>query len=253
MPHEPSRRAVLGGVAAAALALPRGARALGAATRFDVAELVLGAGTLSRPAAWERLLFETIQSTSVECEPRAVALSPEDPALFAHPFCVLVGAGALPPLSDAAVEQLRRYLTYGGFLLLDDASGAPGGAFARSARALATRLFPTRPLSPLPADHSVFRAFFLLGRALGRVDLDAPLEGVSYGSTTPLFYMPNDLSGALDRLPDGRDRQPCVPGGEHQRREALKLGINLVLYSLTSNYKHDQAHVAALLRQGKLE
>jgi hypothetical protein len=253
MLRNPSRRSFIGGAASVALLSGRGARALGAATRFDVAELVLASGTATRPAAWERLLFETIQSTSVECEPRAVALSPEDPALFAHPFCVLIGTGALPPLSEAAVEQLRRYLTYGGFLLLDDASGAPGGAFARSARALAGRLFPTRPLSPLPADHSVYRAFFLLERAVGRADFGAPLEGVAYRSTTPLMYLPNDLSGALDRFPDGRERHACVPGGEFQRREALKLGINLALYSLTSNYKHDQAHVAALLRQGKLE
>ena len=41
--------------------------------------------------------------------------------------------------------------------------------------------------------------------------------------------------------------------GEDQRREAVKLGINLVLYSLTSNYKHDQAHVAELMREGRLE
>ena len=37
------------------------------------------------------------------------------------------------------------------------------------------------------------------------------------------------------------------------RREALKLGINLVLYSLTANYKKDQAHVRELMKQGWLE
>jgi hypothetical protein len=46
---------------------------------------------------------------------------------------------------------------------------------------------------------------------------------------------------------------PCVPGGESQRREAIKLGINLVLYALTSNYKKDQAHVRQLMKEGRLE
>ena len=44
-----------------------------------------------------------------------------------------------------------------------------------------------------------------------------------------------------------------IPGGELQRREALKLGINLVMYALTSNYKHDQAHVRALMEEGRIE
>jgi len=253
MPDHPRRRDLLSGMGAlAALLTTRPSWALGDRSRLDVAEIMLPSGTLSRPESWRRLLFEVIQTTSIEAHPDAVQVEPEDPALFAHPFSVLIGDGALPDLSDAAVEQLRRYLSYGGFLVLDDASGTPGGAFARSATRLAARLFPTRPLSPLPGDHSIYRSYFLLDRPLGRVaDVDV-LEGITLGPVTPLVLCGNDLSGALDRAEDGRNRYPVIPGGEGQRREALKLGINLVLYSLTSNYKHDQAHVAELMRGGKL-
>lgn len=251
----PSRRAVLGGLGAAALVgLPqRRARALGQASHVDIAELMLSRGTLSRPAAWQRLLYEVQQSTSVEVNPSSVQLDPEDPALFEHPFCVLTGDGPLPVLTEGAVQQLVRYLSYGGFLLIDDASGNPDGAFAESVSRLCGRMFPTRPLSPLPGDHSVFRAFFLLDRPLGRVALSDTLDGVTMGPITPLVYCPNDLSGALDRNAAGQDRFPVVPGGSLQRKEAVKLGINLVLYALTSNYKHDQAHVAELMREGRLE
>lgn len=234
------------------LAAPRRARAFGSGTQFRIAEIGLASGTTTRPEAWKRLLFETIQSTSVECDPTPMLLSPEDPALFEHPFAVLVGTGTLPELSDKAAEQLARYLAYGGFLLLDDASGTTDGAFARSARDLSRRLFPTRPLSPLPGDHSIFRSFFLLDRPVGRTARAAALEGVTAGPITPLVYMADDLSGALDRGLDGLDRFPVTPGGSFQRREALKLGVNLVLYSLTSNYKHDMAHVMELMREGRL-
>ncbi len=251
----PSRRALLRATAlgTGGLLLGGPALALGPGSELDVAELQLDAGTLSRPRAWERLLYEVIQTTSVEANPQAVAVGPESPELFAHPFCVLVGDGALPVLSDAAVEQLRRFLAYGGFLFIDDATGSPDGPFARSVRALVRRLFPTRPLAPLPGDHSIYRAFFLLERPLGRIAREDMLEGVTLGPTTPLVFCGNDLSGALDRTEDGRDRYPVVPGGAAQRREALKLGINLVMYSLTSNYKHDQAHVAELMREGRIE
>jgi len=247
-----TRRSVLAAAGALALA-PRPGRAFGRHSLVDVAELQLPSGTGSRPAAWHRLLFEVMQSTSIEADPEAVQIEPEDPQLFAHPFCALIGTGALPPLSDRAVEQIVRYLSYGGFLLVDDATATPDGPFVRSVSELCSRLFPTRPLSPLPSNHSIYRSFFLIDRPYGRSDQSAVLEGVTVGPVTPLVFCPDDLTGALDRSPDGRDRYPVTPGGEAQRREALKLGINLVMYSLTSNYKQDQAHVLELIREGRLE
>jgi hypothetical protein len=256
MPHDHwSRRSVLSGLTGLTVSTAWGppARALGPASQVDVAELAIPGASLHRPAAWTRLLFELINSTSVEANPISVELAPEDPSLFAHPFCALIGDSALPALGDDAVEQLRRFVSYGGFLLFDDASGSRDSAFGRSVRELCRRLFPTRPMAPLPGDHSLYRAFFLLDRPVGRVAVSDVMEGVTLGPVTPVMYCPNDLSGALDRGDNGRDHYPVVPGGETQRREAVKLGINLVMYSLTSNYKHDQAHVLELMRDGKLE
>ena len=97
MPADPTRRHLLGaGLASLGLAgLPRLARGLGSTSLVDVAEIQLTSGTTSRPQAWHRLLFEVMQSTSVECEPRTVQVDPEDPELFAHPFSVLLGTGEL--------------------------------------------------------------------------------------------------------------------------------------------------------------
>ncbi len=251
-PPDLSRRGLLGALAASAAALPGTARGFGAPTRVDIAEINLGSGTLSRPNGWKRLLYEVRQTTSVECEARSVFLDPADPELFQHPFSVLIGDGGFEPPSDEGFEQLSRYLQYGGFLLIDDAS-ASDGDFDSSVRELCRRLFPTRPLSSLPSDNSVYRTFFLLDRPLGRVDRYLTLEGIAVGNLSPLIYMRNDLSGALDRSDDGRSANSCVPGGERQRREAIKLGINLVMYSLTANYKKDQAHVRQLMKEGRLE
>jgi len=247
-----SRRRLLQAMGALGV-VPATAWALGSASQLDVAELQVDGVSLHRPEAWQRLLFEVIQTTSVEANPSVTAVPPQDPALFSHPFTVLIGSDALSGLDASAIEQLRRFVSYGGFLLFDDASGSRDGPFARSVRELCRELFPTRPLAPLPGDHSIYRAFFLLDRPVGRVVVSEVLEGVTLGPVTPIVYCPNDLSGALHRGPDGRDRFPVAPGGEWQRREALKLGVNLVMYSLTSNYKHDQAHVVELMRDGKLE
>ena len=245
-----TRRTVLTGALAGAIA-PK-AFALGPNSQFDVAEIMLSSGTLSRPSAWERALFEVIQSTSIEANPRAVQISPEDPELFAHPFAVLIGSGRLPDLSEKGARMLQRYLSSGGFLLMDDATASPGGEFDTSVRQWCRKIFPTKSLTPLRGDHSVYRSFFLLQKPLGRVSVSDVMEGVHGGEVTSLVYCPNDISGALDRSPDGRNRNPVVPGGEWQRMEAVKLAINLIMYSLTSNYKHDQAHVKRLLEDGRL-
>lgn len=249
-----SRRQVLGGAAAAGVVgWSRPAYALGDSSQVDIAEIQLSKGTISRPGAWVSLLFNTMMTTSIECEPRSVALAPEDPALFAHPFAVLLVDGPIPALSETGREQLQRYLMYGGFLLIDDTTGVSGPEVDASVRRLAAQLFPTRPLAVLPSDHSVYRSFFLLKRPLGRVASHGVIEGIPQGSMHPLLYFRDDLSGALDEDKSGMHRLPCTPGGETQRREAEKLGINLIMYALTSNYKQDQAHVNELMREGRLE
>ena len=40
-----------------------------------------------------------------------------------------------------------------------------------------------------------------------------------------------------------------VPGGARQREMAYRFGINLVMYTLTGNYKADQVHIPAILRR----
>lgn len=242
------RRAFLAG-AGALLSLP--AAGFGDVTHVDVAELDV-AGTVSRFSAWKRLLYEVANTTSVEVDANIVRVDPADPELFEHPFTVLTGENGFE-LEDAGIEQLSRYLAYGGFLFIDDTSGRERSDFDESVKVLARRLFPTRQLTPIPRDHSVYRSFFLIDKPVGRVALHSRLQSVTVGNLAPLVYSRNDVSGALERKANGQFVRPCVPGGETQRREGLKLAINLVLYSLTANYKRDQAHVVALKRQGRLE
>ena len=246
------RRSLLASGVAAAL-LPSRALAFGDAATVDIAEIDLGPGTIARPGAWGRLLFEMIQTTSVVCNTEVQRFSLDNSELFEHPFVVIVGNAAVTPPSDDAIEKLGRYLSYGGMLLIDDSTGVDNGPFDVSMRNLLARLFPTRPLAPLPPDHSVFRSFFLLNRADGRIDRSPWLDAVTVGTFSPVIFMRNDLSGALDRSQSGADVNACVPGGEGQRREAIKLGINLMMYALTADYKRDIAHVRQLMIDGRFE
>jgi hypothetical protein len=59
----------------------------------------------------------------------------------------------------------------------------------------------------------------------------------------------NDLAGAWATRPDGQAMLPLVPGEPRQREFAFRAGVNIVMYTMTGNYKADQVHVPALLER----
>jgi hypothetical protein len=65
----------------------------------------------------------------------------------------------------------------------------------------------------------------------------------------PVIYCQNNLGGAWERDQTGRWTNACTPGGEAQRRDAFHLGINLILYAMTENYKEDLIHVPFIRRR----
>jgi hypothetical protein len=237
--------------AATALTLPRPVLALGEDSKFTVARLKYAGDWNPRANGARRILAEVSKATSVEVRHEPIDLDPEDKRLFYHPFVWWAGTGSFAPLSEKARNALGRYLRSGGLLLVDDAEGIPGQGFDQSVRREIKEILPEHPLERLPEDHALFRSFFLVPpeRAMGRLASRPFVEGITIDNWTPLIYTMNDLGGALARDPFGNWEYDCVPGGELQRSWALRLAVNVVLYSLTANYKKDQIHVKEILRR----
>lgn len=223
---------------------PARGTALPASNTFTLAQLKYPGGQWDpRPRATLAMMREVRQRTSVETEDERVVVTLQDPALFSYPFLYMTGEQEFTPLTDQALATLRRYLLFGGLLLIDDARGNKGRDFDASVRRDMARLFPDKPLKVLAPDHTIFRSFYLI-RTVGGVRLVNPyLEGVQIGERTPLLYCQNGLGAAWERDFLGNWVSPCYPGGEAQRLEALKLGVNAVLYALTVNYKQDLIHI----------
>ena len=64
-----------------------------------------------------------------------------------------------------------------------------------------------------------------------------------------LIITSNDFAGAWATRGDGQALLPMVPGEPRQREFAFRAGVNIVMYTLTGNYKADQVHVPALLER----
>src|SRR5205085_9865930 len=121
----------------------------------------------ARLSGLRRLAWELQRRTSVEVALEARPLPLASPRLFDHPFLYLGGEGELPPLSAAEVENLRRYLTFGGFVLANANDGSDGDGFDASFRREIARVLPQSPLTMVPSTHVVFKTFFLLDAAPG--------------------------------------------------------------------------------------
>ncbi len=194
------------------------------------------------PMFVEAMVEELELRTSIDARKDRHTLSLEDPDLFFCPFLYMAGRYAFEPFTPSEREILRRFLTFGGFLFAEDTIGAEGFGFDQSFRREMQAVFPSQALKRLPPDHSVYQSFYLINSIGGRQRVNPFLEGIDLGSWTPVIYSQNDLSGAWSKDRYGNWLHPCSPGGETQRISAFKMGINIIVYSLTADYKRDVIH-----------
>jgi len=224
-------------------------KALAAANNMRLAYMQTGNAklddTVQRGLDGLRLILR--RRTAVELAP-AMAFDPEkdDPSLF--PMIYWAIRDNAPTLSAEAVEKLNRFLQTGGFILFDTMGHERPALLAE-----ATRNLKIAPLTVVSKDHVLTRSFYLMQRFPGRfdhndlwVESDADTKNDRVSS---VLIGRNAWAQAWARDDGMRYLYPIVPGGEAQREQALRFGINLVMYILSGNYKGDQVHVPAILQR----
>ena len=190
--------------------------------------------------------------TSIDATRERRIIEVSDPALFYSPFLYMAGRYEFEPFTETERAILKRFLTYGGFLLAEDTVGAKGFGFDRAFRREIAQILPEHPLQRLSPDHSVYQSFYLLSSIAGRLKINPYLEGITIKNWTPVIYSQNDLSGAWSKDRYGKWVHVCVPGGDLQRKAAFKIGINIAVYSLTADYKRDLIHHPFIRRRQNL-
>jgi hypothetical protein len=208
------------------------------------------------------------------------ALEPGDPIgldiardeLVFYPLIYWPIVPGAPRPSEAALKRIDTYMKDGGTVLFDtrDAVVAPPGqgGETRSPGMLELRKILSSldipELEPVPRDHVLTKTFYLLRDFPGRFDggqlwVEAlPSESEQEASGRParggdgvssIIITSNDFAGAWATRPDGQPMLPMVDGQPRQRELAFRAGVNIVMYTLTGNYKADQVHVPALLER----
>ncbi len=227
--------------------------ALAATTATKLAYVRTGTAELDRlseAGLYGLSLVLNRRTAAEELAPLGVDLESDDLAFF--PLLYWPVDPAQPALSEQAIRKLNEYMKNGGMVLFDTRDQASGGEGLRRLRELARGL-DIAPLIPVPPDHVLTKAFYLIQDFPGRfaggqlwVELN---EGRVNDGVSSVILGGNDWAGAWATDDAGRPQNAVVPGGEPQREAAYRFGVNLVMYALTGNYKADQVHVPAILER----
>jgi hypothetical protein len=195
-----------------------------------------------------RWSWELIRRTSAPARLTIGTVAADSSELLAEPFTVWLGNEAVTPLSDPEVRGLRNYLMLGGVLFVDD-SDPKLGVFGQSVRRELQRVLPESPIVRLPAQHVLYKSYYLLDRPVGRLEGPPYLEAISSGKSLRVLLSQHDLVGALAQQRGGGWTFPVEPGGFDQRELAMRLAVNLAMYVLCLDYKDDQVHAEELMRR----
>jgi hypothetical protein len=211
------------------------------------------------------------QRTALEAgDPVGVDPARDELAFFPLIYWPVISGAPKP--SQEAINKLDTYMKQGGTVLFDtrDAVEAPAGPGGESQtpgmltlrNILSSLDIPE--LEPVPREHVLTKTFYLLrdfpGRfnsgqtwveALPRNEDEDSAERPARGGdgVSPIIITSNDLAGAWAMQADGQPMLPMTPGEPRQREFAFRAGVNIVMYTLTGNYKADQVHAPALIER----
>jgi Domain of unknown function (DUF4159)/Aerotolerance regulator N-terminal len=222
-------------------------------------------------AGLQGLTLFLAQRTALEAgEP--IGLDPARDELAFYPLIYWPIVPSAPKPSREALEHIDAYMKQGGTVLFDtrDAVDAPpgigGGTRGPGMQALRSILssLDIPELEPVPRDHVLTKTFYLLkdfpGRfstgqlwveALAATNDEEPTSRPARAGdgVSSIIITSNDFAGAWAMRQDGQAMLPLVSSEPRQREFAFRSGVNIVMYTLTGNYKADQVHVPALLER----
>ncbi len=220
---------------------------------------------LSRQGLTGLTKFITRRTSLEPGPPIGVDISKDELSFFPLLYWPVDPAAAIPDAKTMA--RVDAFMKKGGTVIFDTRDALAGGfggsvvskANMRLREILADLDIP--PLERIPPDHVLTKAFYLLRVFPGRYNSDdfwveaSPEEKdgtrpVRVGDgVSSILITSNDLIGAWAIDAEGRPVMPTVPPSQAQRIYSFRVGVNLVMYTLTGNYKSDQVHLPALMER----
>ena len=148
----------------------------------------------------------------------------DSPNLFDYPFIHMTGHGNVL-FSQSEAENLRNYLTGGGFLHIDDNYG-----MNKYIRLEIKKIFPDLDFIEIPHNHHIYNNIYNFENGLPKIHEhdNNPPQGLAliYNGRIVCFYSYESDLG------DGWEDSNVHNDPAHIRQEALKMGANIIAYAM---------------------
>lgn len=159
--------------------------------------------------------------------PDEANVEPSSNELFDYPFVYMTGHGNVV-FNDQEAANLRRYLTNGGFLHIDDNYGLD-----KFVRPQMKKVFPELSFVELPANHKIYNQKFKFPGGLPKIhEHDGrPAQGFALiwkGRIVCYYTYECDLGNGWEDVGTYPEDKP------ETHIKALKMGANLIQYALTN-------------------
>jgi len=184
-----------------------------------------GGDWYSDPESLPELLSFARRETLMDVAPREEIVELASDNLYAYPYLYLTGHGNVR-MSEREASRLRHYLNRGGFLHIDDNYGLD-----THIRREMEKVFPEREFVELPFDHEIFHTAFDFPNGLPKVHEhdEQPAQGFGLfddeGRLMVFYTYESDLG-------DGWEPQSVHEKPEDLRRDALRMGTNILVYAM---------------------
>lgn len=154
------------------------------------------------------------------------------PDLFTFPYVYMTGHGNVV-FSDHQAENLRKYLTSGGFLHIDDNYGLD-----QFIRVEFKKVFPNLEFVEIPFTHPIYHQKYDFPNGLPKIhehDGQPPQGfGIFYEGRLVCFYSYESDLG------NGWEDKSIYNDPEEIRQQALKMGANIISYVFTGTPEVEQ-------------
>jgi len=197
------------------------------AQTFSIARVHYGGGGdwYSNPSSLPNLLKYIESNTSISTYQDEFRIKLTDENANEFPFLYMTGHGNIK-FTEEEIISLRTILTNNGFLHADDNYGMDA-SFRREIK----RVFPNKEFVRLPKNHPIFSSYFTFPNGLPKVhEHDGkPPEALGLFEDDRMIVLYTYESDLGDGWEDSSVHKNPWP----VRESALKMGVNIVVYSLT--------------------
>lgn len=182
-----------------------------------------GGDWYANPTALPNLIKFCNSNINTRIKNKVATVAPGSPDIFSYPFIHMTGHGNVI-FNAQEIENLRNYLSSGGFLHIDDNYGMD-----KYIRSEIKKLFPNNELVELPSTHSIFQKPFSFPSGLPKIHEHEAKRPQAFG-----IFLNNKLvllyTFECD-LGDGWEDYEVHNDPKEVRDKALKMGANIINYT----------------------